>query len=323
MSNSTQCILNANPDICGIGVRVSIYVQAFLDLILTVIALEHEQLATTVRTTLLTAASLIISAFVQYHMKNGLSLFEAIVVTELISIKLASVIQFPRTYITCVSLAIFQPLYVTFTFWVWSRVGQFGSQPDCNGTIVWGSMFGHTIHAPDVGLQIVTLLYNCLVTLYTILFLAEFVTAIYFSLPKLFKFTGGTVHERLTWPDGVNFGQLGIIIYLIIMTEQTLGGNNVQYDQSQWTFGQTLAVLLVFPSLFEVCERALEILKLVKGNEEKDDPMVPADVEDIMRVESQANVLRERGATSAVYSKIRGKLSDWSHSLGQRLSQLV
>ena len=282
MSNETQCILNANPDICGIGVRVSIYIQSFLDLTLTILAFEQDQLATTVKTTLITATSLILSGFIQFHLSNGLSLFEADVVTQLISIKLAGIIRLPRSYITIITHAIYQVLYVIFVYWVWSEPGKFGSQPDCNGTVVWAHLFGHIIYATDRGVRIFVLIFNTVFTLYTIRMLLDLAVLVGFKLGKLRHSAGPDRLGRLSWPDGVNLGQFGVIIYLIVVTELSIQGNRVQSVVSQWSFGQTLSVLLVLPSLLEVCERVFELLKVVKGEKgEKGDieSHIPTDVE--------------------------------------------
>jgi hypothetical protein len=277
MSSPPSCVLNANPDICGIGVRVALYMQAFIDLLLTVIVFEYGQLRTTVSTTLITATSLIISAFIQSHMVNGLSLFEAVIITQLITIKLAGIMRFPRGYVVLTTAIIFRALYVAFLFWVWCQVGQFGSQAECNNDIVF-KFFGHSVRMTVRWLQVLVLLFNSFVAFVTAVVIADLASTFCYHVPDLWKYIGRPEHEGLTWPDTINLGQLGTIIYLVVTTEQFIDDNQVQNTISQWTFGQTLAVLLVIPSFVEVCQRVREVIGT--GEDGAPEPDGPVDVEE-------------------------------------------
>jgi hypothetical protein len=246
MSSPESCILNANPDICGIGVRSALYIQAFIDPALTLLAPKNDKLRTSVCTTFITATGLIISAFIQSRVTGGLSLFEAVLTTQLITIKLAGIIRFPRGYVALVAATLFQAMYVAFLFWVWARVREFGSQPECNNFILF-PIFGHTVSVTSRWLQILVLVLNSCVAFGRAVRLCCLV-------PSKSQ-TGQRPYWVLT---PMIAGQLGAIIYLIVTTEQFIQDNQVNDAMSQWTFGQTLAVLLLIPSLLELYQQVIE-----------------------------------------------------------------
>src|SRR5262245_2932179 len=86
---ASQCI-TPNPDIAGVGVRVSIYVQAFLSFVPAVLSgmdgkitlSEYKVLNTTYTTLLLTACALLVSTFVQAA-TLGLSVYHTLIVLQL------------------------------------------------------------------------------------------------------------------------------------------------------------------------------------------------------------------------------------------------
>ncbi|KDQ13350.1 hypothetical protein BOTBODRAFT_111687, partial [Botryobasidium botryosum FD-172 SS1] len=86
---SSGCI-EANPDIAGIGVRVSIYVQAFMSLVPPIIfladgVLTHEEMRSVESVSvsiLVTACALLVSAFIQVG-TLGLSVYHALIVLHL------------------------------------------------------------------------------------------------------------------------------------------------------------------------------------------------------------------------------------------------
>jgi hypothetical protein len=249
--------MNTNADISGIGTRVSIYLQALMDLILTVIAFKPEHLGIAVRTSLITATALIVSAFVQ-HNSYGLSLFDAIVIGQLITIKIAGILRYPQTISTYISFAVFVSMTVAFQFWVWSHVDTFGSQPQCNDFTVF-VFFGHNVRATVTWLKIITLItasFAAVAALQSVFMLMKIILTL-----KEYLNRGQEEHEIA--PGPINFGQLGTIIYLIVTTEQIVDRNNVPGYASQWTFGQTLSMLLVIPSFVEILERIAEIARSV------------------------------------------------------------
>lgn len=270
MSTSTQCVMSANPDICGIGIRISIYVQAFLDLIFTLIAYEHGQLNTTVRTTLITATSLIVAGFIQ-HSLYGLSLFEAIIIIQLTTIKVAAIIRMSRSVSTFISYTIYLALYVSFVFWVWTDVQNFGSQPECNNYTIF-VFFGHNVRTPVGWLRKFTLVFNSFATFATFFQVLAMISTICYVLPRILTYNRLQHRDHIGWPDAINFGQFGSIIYLLVTTEEIMNRNNLPSTVSQWTFGQTLAMFLIVPSLVELATLILEIMKLTRGEDGRRSP---------------------------------------------------
>jgi hypothetical protein len=258
MSTSPGCIMTTNTDISGIGTRVSIYLQALMDLTLTVIAFKPEHLGIAVRTSLITATALIVSAFVQHHSAYGLSLFDAIIIGQLITIKIAGILRYPQSISTYISFAVFVSMTVSFQFWVWSHVDTFGSQPLCNDFTVF-VFFGHSVRATVTWLKIITIIaasFAAVAALQSVFMLIH----IMLTLKEYLK-RNKEANEVSLGP--VNFGQLGTIIYLIVTTEQIVDRNNVPESASQWSFGQTLSMLLVIPSFVEILERIAEIVRSV------------------------------------------------------------
>jgi len=80
----------SNPDIAGIGVRTSIYVQNFLGVIIIAVYLldgeidvdEHEHITTTSITILMTSCAIVVSAVIQAK-TYGLSVYHALIVLNL------------------------------------------------------------------------------------------------------------------------------------------------------------------------------------------------------------------------------------------------
>ncbi|KAG7091389.1 hypothetical protein E1B28_010427 [Marasmius oreades] len=90
-SGTLGCLITPNPDIAGIGVRVSIYIQALLSLVHPAISAwngeldlkDIESLRALYQGTLITACALLFSAFIQAKSTFGLSVYHALIVLNL------------------------------------------------------------------------------------------------------------------------------------------------------------------------------------------------------------------------------------------------
>jgi hypothetical protein len=226
-----------------------------MDLLLTIIAFKPEHLEITVRTSLITATALIVSAFVQYR-SFGLSLFDAIIIGQLITIKIAGILRYPPSITTYILFAIFVPMTVSFQLWVWSDIETFGMQPQCNDYTVF-VFFGHSVRA-TVGwlriLNIVAASFAAMAALQSVVVLVMIVITL-----------GGWLRDRRNEDhvraEPINFGQLGTIVYLLVTTEQIVSRNNLPDTANWWTFGQTLSMFLVIPSFVEVLTRTHELMR--------------------------------------------------------------
>ncbi|KDR73121.1 hypothetical protein GALMADRAFT_251684 [Galerina marginata CBS 339.88] len=318
----TACI-QPNPDISGIGVRVSIYAQAFLSLVpLAIFAMDgeitlEESLAINdiVMTNELTACALLVSAIIQAR-TYGLSTYHANIVLVLSWI----------TFVPCMATAYFGPVlnrklmesqseadmkfrkrvawklhlrglvvwvhYIAVAglgIWVWSDVKTFGSQPDCTPR-TFVLIFGYNIPVTNQGLRVVALY------LYGSFALSAAIVPVYIpfmqyrqrrrarrapprpeSPSDVDSYTRNRREKRnmRTWCF-VLLLAAGTEILFVASTEVLITRSKglVQSGESQWTFGQSLAVFLVLIPLVST------IGELQKGYEElrekrKREPLQP------------------------------------------------
>ncbi|KAG8679060.1 hypothetical protein FRC08_017254, partial [Ceratobasidium sp. 394] len=83
--------ITANPDISGIGVRVAIYAQTFISMMVASLLPYHEKaFRDTSRNCYVVSGSLIIASLIAWKTK-GLSLFDGLIVTMLTTIMTAFV----------------------------------------------------------------------------------------------------------------------------------------------------------------------------------------------------------------------------------------
>lgn len=173
MGSIVPCI-DANPDIAGIGVRLSIYVQAFHLLVplFTFIFLSNGKLAdrerrvmcTTLDPLLLASLALLISAFIQAA-RNNLSFLHALIAVRLSWInnigsisyiatlfimeerdfsrllKLATFRGSTRTRLTLELTSINMTLTCIMDLWAWSKVQKVDSYSECTARVLL-SFFG-------------------------------------------------------------------------------------------------------------------------------------------------------------------------------------
>ena len=275
----TPCI-QPNPDISGIGVRASIYAQAFLSLVsLLIFVIDgkitfEEGLAINdiLVTNELTASALLLSAIIQAR-TYGLSLYHANIVLIL------SWISFVPTYFTGILGDAVHPTdpsdgrrkfrwgvgwkgflarmftwthYIAvagFGLWIWSDVKSFGDQPQCTPQ-TFVVIFGHNILVTDPGLKIAALILYSFMGLSAILPLyVIFVQSLHCERrllppPRNLNFT--SKKRQSTWIPFL-IAMSGVEILFVSSTEVLIRRSKglVYPGESQWTFGQSLAMFLV------------------------------------------------------------------------------
>ncbi|CAE6425058.1 unnamed protein product, partial [Rhizoctonia solani] len=108
----------SNPDISGIGVRVAIYLQTFLSMTAASFMPYHDKaIRDTSRNSYVVSTSLMIAALIQWK-TQGLSLFDALIVTMLTTFMTAFVTINER-YIRTLGLSINISSFLFTTFWVY------------------------------------------------------------------------------------------------------------------------------------------------------------------------------------------------------------
>lgn len=309
-SISEACIL-PNPDIAGIGVRSSIYVQSFVTAIIFVIfeldnkitQEENHALHALTITVLLTACSLLISSFIQvatvgmsaYHAQivlnlswiNSTSLLTAYM-SELRMAEYVSAIKKPNrssrsSRASSSSWSTFEPsndllkstavgslhfcAMSALGLMLWIKGAKFGSQPDCNNHTIH-VLFGHSIPLTNKRLKILSLIiygiaaipmFNAIIFNIVLMFVAGILyVVVRFTALPFDCCLGGVISEKLDIMERRVQSSftlvVGILLNIVFIVDNEhmirRSAALVQPGESDWTFGQTLAlVLLALPGI--------------------------------------------------------------------------
>jgi len=287
----TPCI-QPNPDIAGIGVRVAIYAQAFLSFFLFVVfsvdgqitPKEDRVIREIIENNELMACALLVSALVQAW-TYGLSVYHANIVLVLSWITFVPAlaiadysdlqtephrdqpVRFGTTWrailreffvwIHCLTVA-------GLGIWVWSDVRSFGDQRECTPQ-TFVVIFGHNVLVTNQKLKVFALL------LYGFIALGATEWLVYVPLewykrrhtPQespsgvdlgLLRAFFATIGSKLSWASFIF--TISIEILLVASTEVLVRRSRgfVLPGESQWTFGQSLAVMLVISPLVRTIE---------------------------------------------------------------------
>lgn len=179
-----------------------------------------------------------------------------------------------------------------FGLWIWSDVKSFGDQPQCTPQ-TFVVIFGHNILVTNPGLKIAALI------LYSFMACAGIVGVPFFIflksrhckrlLPHLHKYYQSTIH-----PQNRNLTQkqkqskwiinlvaaFGIEILLVSSTEVLIRRSKglVYPGESQWTFGQSLAIFLVLEPLASTIgelQKGYQALREKRRRKESQDDELP------------------------------------------------
>ncbi|KAL1841774.1 hypothetical protein VTJ49DRAFT_6612 [Mycothermus thermophilus] len=273
--NSTVCVsIEANGDVSGTGIRASIYALCLGGRLLSIIAklLSTREASAEFERSYKSALSvqglaLLCTAWYQ-STQNKLTLFHAIIVLHLLSllgVNLASRISsrgkpMVRFWLNAFIVLCAAACFLSFNIYVWVRAPDFGSQPECNDTVVY-VLFGQSIKATNYVFR-----YFMLAALAAPpgVFILGFIIAV----PCWIKIRGDLRKEGIDVPfraafwvsyendDGsqrVNWTQeitqvmayTGFSIYAIVSLEQIINRNHVNEEENEWTFGQIIALFLL------------------------------------------------------------------------------
>ncbi|EUC63126.1 transmembrane protein, putative [Rhizoctonia solani AG-3 Rhs1AP] len=256
--NST-CPIEDQPDYCNfvianpdISVRISVYVQVGLNVLASTLFQSNLQLTRdTARTSYVLSFSLVLASIVQWKLE-GLALFDALVGTQISSLGLS----------INISSTLFLLLYTYWGIQTWSF-------PPCpSHTLTQFVLFGKSIPATRLGLRIFALIVFGCVGIVSLVALGLLCT---WGI-KVWVY-GGEVnarsrevwmnHKRERYGIGAGAGTsrltslvpLAIFLYLVVSTEQLVARNKAEHglaNLDEWTYGQTLAVIMLFTQLVEL-----------------------------------------------------------------------
>ncbi|CUA75532.1 hypothetical protein RSOLAG22IIIB_05930 [Rhizoctonia solani] len=275
--NSTQPELNfcttiiANPDISGIGIRISIYVGTIISLLLSLVMSDARNVAAIndiYQHTVFTSTGLIISAIIQWK-TQGLSLFDGLIVTMLTSMMVgSSVVDAYKMHSVGLTGVFTHLLNATFTsYWgiqVWQNPSTFGiplGGENCTASVeTIFVVFGKNVQVTNSKLRGFALfVFGWSTTAIPMLLVGTILCVVAYAYVGL----GG--HEDPA-DRGLAIGSqyeearpykrfssaktsLAVIIYMIVTIEQMVHRNNVQAQLSTWTFGQTLALMVLLQQI--------------------------------------------------------------------------
>jgi hypothetical protein len=297
MSNAGFCIAS-NPDITGIGVRTAIYVQNLLSFFPAVFTLldkkvsltELESLETQSTTILITAFAILLSAIVQ-ALTLGLTNYHATIILNLSWINNTNTFIYfilffynrvglrtdrveedtnRRVAWICMKDALRNPVLLIGSFhlslmaavgiWLWSNPSHFGLSPPCavSTSLV---VIGRSIPLTSKGLQAWSIMVYSLLLIPVLNLIIPIVVFVgpFLVYHRLNSRSSG--FGRSISPIAAGFTVLlSINIILLADTEAAIGRNSsfLEHGDTAWTFGQTLALLLLLVPVRDLVETFLE-----------------------------------------------------------------
>lgn len=261
MSNSTECLIQSNPDIDGVGIRTSLYAQSTITIILFAISPD----TTTYDSwwsTLVTALSLQLAAFSNH---SNISLYHAVLVTWLSFPAIIMSFSFHSLYLrekaapfilevlTIVHICTF----IAFALWVWATAPRF----HC-ANLVHLIVFGRRVRVTGWIRYIVLTLLGC----WTVGMVGVGIVAVLFFLSgfalflKVFPFlrdlalwATDPVESEAPRLDRVLGGaafSFGFLIFCVTMAELMIATHDVVPQDNGWGFGQIAAFILLMTPVF-------------------------------------------------------------------------
>ncbi|KAF8310941.1 hypothetical protein DL93DRAFT_2083863 [Clavulina sp. PMI_390] len=308
------CVIEANPDVGGIGVRIAIYIQSLLPamaLLVEIIrghpleandALQSSS-AQAATSSLLTGMALVISAIIQHNV-YGLSIFHALIVLNLGWIAIMGSILaigpglenrrlLQRRYDILMTVLWFKlSLMAGFGLWVMHNPAGYDRSPNSctNSTVFW--VLGKHCSVTSGPFRAI------LLTIYSLLLIPEFnatvalVGFILIAAPILYllDFTAELLkkyHAPVSITDlfppknEVSEEVAGTTLFLlvdsmfILTTEMTIRVNAVGSDENTWGLGQTLAVFVSLIPASSVIHQMVARKDLIKNDNDGKDSLAP------------------------------------------------
>ncbi|CUA68950.1 hypothetical protein RSOLAG22IIIB_08203 [Rhizoctonia solani] len=255
----------ANPDISGIGVRVAVYVQVGLNVLASTLFESNLQLTRdAARTSYVLSFSLVLASIIQWKL-DGMGLFDALVSTQLATLMTVFML-FNIRYISSLGLSINISSALFLAFYTYWGIQTWTFPPCPSNHLTRFVLFGKSIPATNPHLRTFALVVFGFVGVLSVCALGWVVGWVYRVWVH-----GGEVRARsaVVWDRsrreryGIgayrlrSLTPLPILIYLVITTEQLVAANKQQPESDlsnldQWTYGQTLGVVMLLAQLVEL-----------------------------------------------------------------------
>ncbi|KAK1599102.1 uncharacterized protein LY79DRAFT_536967 [Colletotrichum navitas] len=283
------CVIEANPDVTGIGIRASIYTLCLASGILkTIIQLttsekNYTEFCQAINSALQLQGLALLCTAVYQTFKGQLTLFHAICVLHLLSLLGFGLVAqrryqgggLKRWLVMAALRVIIACAFTALTAYIWVTAPTFGNQPDCNASTVY-VVFGVSIRATNDVFRYVILALMASMTVGWVLSMVMYVVLAHCCC--------GGVRSGMKWARQVNpdvealkkvigrikvsdprfkqnlisgqvvqlLIQTGINVYMIVTLEQIVKRNNLSEEEKEWTFGQVLAIFVLLGVVVEV-----------------------------------------------------------------------
>ncbi|KAK1986820.1 hypothetical protein LZ30DRAFT_581307 [Colletotrichum cereale] len=262
------CVIEANPDVTGTGIRVSIYTLCLASGILkTIIQLttsekNYTEFCQAINSALQLQGLALLCTAVYQTFKGQLTLFHAICVLHLLSLLGFGLVAqrryqgggLNRWLVMAALRVIIACAFTALTAYIWATAPTFGNQPDCNASTVY-VVFGVSIRATNDVFRYVILALMASMAVGWVLSMVIYVFLAHCCC--------GGVRSGMKWArqykrDLISgqvvqlFIQTGINVYMIVTLEQIVKRNNLSEEEKAWTFGQVLAIFVLLGVVVEV-----------------------------------------------------------------------
>ncbi|KAF5344562.1 hypothetical protein D9756_011455 [Leucocoprinus leucothites] len=264
----------ANPDIAGVGIRVTIYLQNAVCALVGIWTIARRRegiplISAQITGITLTTCALFLSAFIQSR-SYGLSAYHAIILLNLGWVNFASSllqtgIVDPDNTSLPDSFSFFwmhasMGLFAGFGLWFWATVDTFGSTIQCKtGLPIPICILGHTYFGNSSATRIAFLVIYTTFGFNSVLgFIRSGSTlitsgAIFEGLDRTATLSDVRSSRMFLYVYGVII-DIGLLVGVIVGTEWMVhdAASFVQPGESQWTYGQTISVFLLVPGVLGV-----------------------------------------------------------------------
>ncbi|KAK6083014.1 hypothetical protein SCUP515_02248 [Seiridium cupressi] len=294
-SQPTCDFIEANPDVTGTGIRVSIYVLCLAAGILKSIihhitsAENYAEFCQALNSALqLQGLALLCTAIVQ-TIEQQLTLFHALCVLHLLSLLGFGLVAqrkyegggFYRWLVLAFLRVIIACAFVALTAYIWLTAPAFGSQPECNAETIY-VVFGVSINATN---DVFRYVFLALMASMAVGWVFSMVFAVFFascccggarkSAKRLRDGNTDVAVLKNVWARVRMLVHTGINIYMIVTLEQIVERNKIdKTDESAWTFGQILALFVLLGVVVEVINILLPKLDRVAEADSEDDETI-------------------------------------------------
>ncbi|KAK4160247.1 hypothetical protein QBC43DRAFT_325659 [Cladorrhinum sp. PSN259] len=287
------CVIEANPDVTGTGIRASIYTLCLATGVLKTVISQittpknYADFSQTLNSAMQLQGLALLCTAIYMTFRQQLTLFHAICVLHLLSLLGFGLVS-QRTYdsttkrggawrwgVLAVARVLVAGAFVALTAYIWLTAPQFGSQAECNSTTVY-VVFGVSIRATDdVFRYVILVLLVVMAVGWVISLMIGYLFArcccggVRETTTRSAEAKEGlgvwvAMYSRVVFADPAHkrqalYNQIvsmlihtGINVYMIVTLEQIVARNHLSEEESEWTFGQLLAIFMLLGVVVEV-----------------------------------------------------------------------